>query len=96
MSEDIKKATGRPRKYAELEDKKLPKVEVSSNVATTSSDLKHTALSIVKDDTNHWCVYSFKFNPNTKEVVFHEVVKKNLRKDVAVMEFKRKAVEFIK
>ena len=95
MSDDIKKAAGRPRKYVELEETELPKVDVSQSISTVSSDLNCLALGMAKDDTNNWCVYSFKFNPQTKEVSFVDV-KKSFSKVGATFDFKKKAVEILK
>lgn len=96
---DVKKA-GRPRKFAV--DEVIPEVEQVVVVATSDMSvvsketvLTHTALAIAKNAKHKWCVYSFKFNPDTQEVVC-SAVKEEFSKIGATHRFKKMAVDFLK
>jgi len=93
---DVKKA-GRPRKYS-VESAPQPVEQVvveSTELETTTSELTHTALAVAKNKQHKWCVYSFKFNPDTREVVCSEI-KEEFSKIGATHRFKKMAVDFLK
>lgn len=93
---DVKKA-GRPRKYS-VEQPPQPVeqvVVIEEKLKSNADELTHTALSIAKNAQHKWCVYSFKFNPDTREVICSEV-KEEFSKIGATQRFKKMAVDFLK
>lgn len=92
---DVKKSPGRPRKFAAETPVQVKQVVVEEEQFSTSTVLDRLALGVAKNAANKWCVYSFKFNPETKEVYCSEV-KEEFSKVGATHRFKKMAIDFLK
>lgn len=71
MSEDIKKAAGRPRKVFDMEE--TAPVITEETVEVKPAAMLNTAFGLAQNSQGRWCVCVISFDINTRQAVVKEV-----------------------